>query len=136
MDTHQQDEIATAATAPGSPTERELEILKILWDIGPASVRAVYDVMHARENIAQNTVQTFLRMMEDKGLVAHTVDGRSFIYRPLYSKQKTVTRFLARVFDGAVDQLVHSALQSQKVSKQEISAIEQMIAEHKRRQGL
>ena len=60
--------------APAAPTERELEILKILWDLGEASVRQVFDVMRAREDIAQNTVQTFLRMMEDKGLV---VGGRA-----------------------------------------------------------
>ena len=115
-----------------TPTERELEILKILWDLGPASVRSVFDVMRARENIAQNTVQTFLRMMEDKGLVSHHLEGRSFIYRPLYSRQKTVSRFLNRVFDGAVDQLVMSAFQSKKVSPAELKAIEHLIAEHKR----
>jgi BlaI family transcriptional regulator, penicillinase repressor len=125
-----------AAPAASTPTERELEILKILWDVGPASVRQVFDIMRARENIAQNTVQTFLRMMEDKGLVAHTLEGRSFIYRPLYSKQKTVSRFLNRVFDGAIDQLVMSAFQSKKVSADELKAIEQLIAEHKRKQGL
>lgn len=129
------DKPASAPAAP-TPTERELEILKILWDVGPASVRAVFDIMRARENIAQNTVQTFLRMMEDKGLVAHTLEGRSFIYRPLYSKQKTVSRFLNRVFDGALDQLVMSAFQSKKVSADELKAIEQLIAEHKRKQGL
>ena len=76
---------------PPAPTERELEILKILWDRGPSSVRDVYDIMNAAEpppGLAQNTVQTFLRMMEDKGLVAHTLEGRSFIYRPLYSRKK------------------------------------------------
>ncbi len=124
------------AAATASPTEREQEILKILWDIGPASVRQVFDVMRARENIAQNTVQTFLRMMEDKGLVAHTLEGRSFIYRPLYSKQKTVSRFLNRVFDGAVDQLVMSAFQAKKVSSDEIQAIEQLLADHKKKRGL
>src|ERR1035437_8686182 len=53
-----------------TPTERELEILKILWELGTASVRDVFDIMHAKEDIAQNTVQTFLRMMEHKGLVS------------------------------------------------------------------
>jgi predicted transcriptional regulator len=120
----------------GSPTERELEILKILWDLGPASVRDVFDVMHAREDIAQNTVQTFLRMMEEKGLVSHTVEGRSFIYRPLYSREKTVSRFVQRVFDGALDQSVMSALSAKKISRQEMDAIEAVIQGEKQRLGL
>src|ERR1035437_3940789 len=124
-----------ASPAP-TPTERELEILKILWDIGPASVRAVFDIMHAREDVAQNTVQTFLRMMEDKGLVSHTLEGRSLIYRPLYSRQRTVSRFVQRVFDGAVDQLVLSALAAKKLSKKELTAIEQVIAAEKRKHAL
>jgi predicted transcriptional regulator len=119
-----------------APTERELEILKILWDLGEASVRQVCEVMNQREDLAQNTVQTFLRMMEDKGLVSHTVEGRSFIYRPLYSREKTVSRFVQRVFDGALDQLVMSALSAKKLSKQEIAAIEAVIEGEKKRQGM
>ena len=123
-------------TKIGTPTERELEILKILWKLGRASVREVFDVMHAREDIAQNTVQTFLRMMEDKGLVAHSLEGRSFIYRPLYSRQRTVSRFVQRVFDGAIDQLVMSAISGTKLSKNEIAAIEEVIAAEKKKQGI
>src|SRR5215510_12275903 len=93
-----------------SPTEREMEILKILWEMGEASVRQVFDVMRAREDIAQNTVQTFLRIMADKGLVSHKVDGRTFIYKPNYSREKSVSRFIDRVFDGAVNELVMNAI--------------------------
>src|ERR1035437_1303642 len=123
-------------TKTASPTERELEILKILWGLGTASVRDVFDIMHAREDIPQNPAQTFLRMMEDKGLVSHTLEGRSFIYRPLYSRQRTVSRFVQRVFDGAVDQLVLSALAAKKLSKKELTAIEQVIAAEKRKHAL
>jgi predicted transcriptional regulator len=126
----------SSAAPVAAPTERELEILKILWDLGEASVRQVCEVMNQREDLAQNTVQTFLRMMEDKGLVSHTVEGRSFIYRPLYSREKTVSRFVQRVFDGALDQLVMSALSAKKLSKQEIAAIEAVIDGEKKRQGM
>jgi len=54
----------------GPPTERELEILKILWERGRASVREVYEEMRRSAPIVQNTIQAFLRTMEDKGLVA------------------------------------------------------------------
>ncbi len=49
------------------PSDRELEILKILWDCGPSTVREVTTVMCQTETLAQNTVQTFLRLMEEKG---------------------------------------------------------------------
>ncbi len=110
-----------------TPTERELEILAILWERGSASVRDVFDLMRQRENLAQNTVQTFLRVMEEKGLVAHETQGRAFIYRPLYSRQRVVGQFVDRVFNGAVGDLVLQALQMKRLSAGEISAIEQMI---------
>jgi predicted transcriptional regulator len=118
-----------------SPTEREMEILKILWEMGEASVRQVFDVMRAREDIAQNTVQTFLRIMADKGLVSHKVDGRTFIYKPNYSREKSVSRFIDRVFDGAVNELVMNALNVKKLSTEELDSLEKMIADAKRKNG-
>ena len=110
-----------------APTERELEILKILWDMRQATVRRVYDYMRQRENIAQNTVQTFLRMMEEKGLVAHKMQGRAFVYRPLYSRGKVLSRFLNRIFDGAVDQLVLNAVEVAGLSIEEIEDLEKKL---------
>ena len=115
------------------PTERELEILKILWELGEASVREVFDIMHKREDVAQNTVQTFLRLMEGKGLVQHKAEGRTFIYRPLYSRQRTVTRFLDRVFDGAVEELVMNAIAAKRMSTAELEGLEEMIREAKKK---
>ncbi len=122
----QQSPPATAS-APSAPTERELEILKILWQTGPATVRQVFDLMRAREDIAQNTVQTFLRLMEDKGFVKHETQGRAFVYRALYSRDKTLSRFLQRIYDGSVDELVMNALRVGALSHDEIAALERMI---------
>lgn len=110
-----------------TPTVRELEILKILWELEEATVRQVYERMREDENLAQNTVQTFLRAMEEKGLVEHDVEGRAFVYRPLYSRERTLSRFLDRIFDGAADQLVMSLLKAKTLSKTELAAIEEMI---------
>lgn len=115
------------------PTPRELEVLGILWSQGESTVRAVYEVMRANENIAQNTVQTFLRVMEEKGLVKHTTRGRAFVYRPAYGRERTLRGFLDRVFGGAADQLVMSLLRAKKLSEQEFEAIEVMLREAKRR---
>lgn len=110
-----------------APTERELEILKILWDMRRATVRSVYECMRQREDIAQNTVQTFLRMMEEKGLVSHKLQGRAFVYRPLYSRGKVLSRFLSRIFDGAVDQLVLNAVEVAGLSIKEIEDLEMKL---------
>ena len=115
-----------------TPTDRELEILKILWDRGASTVRDVYEIMRGRENIAQNTVQTFLRLMEEKHLVRHAVRGRAFVYQPLYTRQRIVSRFVSSIFDGAVGELVLQALRLKKLSGREIEEIEAMIR-HSRR---
>jgi BlaI family penicillinase repressor len=114
-----------------TPTPRELEILGILWSHGDATVRNVADIMRAKEDIAQNTVQTFLRVMEEKGLVQHTCRGRAFVYRPTTGREQSVRSFLDRVFGGAADQLVMSLLQAKKLSSYELEAIEQMLRESK-----
>lgn len=119
-----------------TPTDRELEILKILWDHGASTVREVYEIMRLRENIAQNTVQTFLRMMEDKKLVHHAIRGRAFVYQPLYTRQRILSRFLTSMFDGAVGELVLQALSLKKLSTREIEEIELMIRKNRRKQSI
>src|SRR5439155_3421072 len=99
-----------------TPTPRELEILKVLWEHGPSSVRRVHRSLMRFEDLAYNTVQTLLRIMEDKGLVQHHVEGRTFVYTPRYSRDESAVRFLDRVFDGAADQLVLSLLRSERVA--------------------
>ena len=118
-----------------TPTERELEILKVLWDRREASVRAVYEEMSRHAPIVQNTVQAFLRTMEEKGLVTHRLEGRTFIYKPALrphdTKQKLVSRVLHRVFDGAIDQLVQSALSLRRPTNEELARLEALIREAK-----
>ncbi len=117
------------------PTERELEILKVLWETGEGSVREVYEALAARRPVVQNTVQAFLRTMEDKGLVTHRADGRTFIYEPVFKRRETeqrlVSSVLQRVFDGAVDQMVQSALSLKKPSAEELDRLEALIRQHK-----
>ena len=120
---------------PIPPTERELEILKILWDKSQASVREVYEEMRKNAPIVQNTVQAFLRTMEEKGLVRHRARGRTFIYQPVPRRADTEKRLvsgvLQRVFDGAIDQLVESALSLRRPTEQELTRLEELIREHK-----
>jgi predicted transcriptional regulator len=118
------------------PTDRELEILKVLWDRGEATVREVYEEMRQHSPIVQNTVQAFLRTMEDKGLVRHREEGRSFVYRAVNLRQTTsrtmVSGLLDRLFDGAVDQLVQSALSLKQPTREELDRLEAVLAECRR----
>src|SRR2546423_6321589 len=115
------------------PTERELQILKILWAKGEGTVREVYEEMSKTLPIVQNTVQACLRTMEEKGLVRHRVEGRSFIYQPVpqdqATKQKLVSRVLHRVFDGAIDQLVQSVLSLRQPTTEELQKLETLLQE-------
>jgi len=112
-----------------TPSGREMEILKILWEHGPASVREVRERMCPGGELAFNTVQTLLRIMDDKGLVAHRAEGRTFVYTPTYSRERATTRFLDRVFDGAIDQLVLSLLKARDAGPDELRRLERLIAD-------
>ena len=114
------------------PTRRELEILSILWQRGEATVREVYETMRERAPIVQNTVQAFLRTMEEKGLVTHRAEGRAFVYRPVDSRSRTGRRLMERildnVFDGAIDQLVETLFSHRTPSEMEIKRLEELIS--------
>ena len=121
--------------AEPSPSNRELEILKVLWEVGPASVREVRERLCPQGELAFNTVQTLLRIMEDKGLVTHEARGRAFIYRPTYRREQAAARLLDRVFDGAMDQLVLSLLSARRPTAKELQDLERIIAEARRKTG-
>ena len=120
-----------------APTPRELEILKVLWEIGPASVRDVYRrlAQAQEEELAYNTVQTLLRIMEEKNLVQHQVEGRAFIYSPLYTREASVRGFLNQVFDGATDQLVMTLLRTERLSARELERLQAMIEEARQKKA-
>jgi BlaI family penicillinase repressor len=117
-----------------TPTPRELELLKVLWEHGPRSVSEVHRLLKDDGwRPAPNTVQTLLRIMETKGLVAHTAEGRTFIYSPVFSREETASRFLDRVFDGAASQLVQSLLKAERISPEELEQMRQLINQARRK---
>ena len=114
-------------------TDRELEILKVLWLRGKASVREVQeDLVKLTGPVAYSTVQTLLNIMEEKkGLVRHVVEGRTFIYVPKKSSDKTIReltqRFVNRVFDGALDRVMVALLDTKTPSPAEFDHLRAMI---------
>ena len=119
-------------------TDRELEILKILWAHGRASVREVQeDLIKTTGPVAYSTVQTLLNIMEEKkGLVRHVVEGRTFIYIPKKTPDRTIReltrRFVDRVFDGELDRVMVALLDSKSPGPEELDRMRAMIDEAQR----
>lgn len=115
-----------------APTERELDVLKVLWELGEARVRDIHEAMCRTEECAFTTVQTLLRIMADKGLVKHRQVDRALLYRPNHTREQVSSRFLNRVFDGAIDQLVLNMLKAEDVTPDEMRELERLIARARR----
>ena len=119
------------------PTERELAILRVLWDGGEMTVRQVHEALRDDLPIVQNTVQAFLRTMTQKGLVDYRAEGRSFVYRAVLPRDQTsrsmVSGVLQRVFDGAIDQLVESALSLRRPTEEEVDKLRELLDEAENR---
>ena len=117
---------------PG-PTDREMEILKALWELGEGSVRDVHERLAPVSGLHFNTIQTQLRIMDTKGLVSHRREDRTFIYSANRTREDVSSRFLNKVFDGALDQLVLSMLNLEKVDAQELKELEKLIARKRKK---
>ena len=115
------------------PVAREMDVLKVLWKLGEARVRDVHQALCPQGECAFTTVQTLLRIMADKGLVSQRAKDRTLFYKAKYTSQRTVSRFLHKVFDGSHEQLVLNMLQSEKTSAEDLQKLERMIAEARRK---
>src|SRR3954463_373496 len=108
------------ALAESEPSPREMDVLKALWELNSGSVREVHERMCPGGELAFNTVQSLLRIMEEKGLVRHRAEGRTFVYEPTYSRDRVTSRLLHRLFDGSLSQVVLSLLQAKDASEEEL----------------
>ena len=115
----------------------QLEIMRILWRRGHATAREITEEMCQTRRVAHSTVQTLLNIMEDKkGLVRHVVEGRTFIYIPKKSSDRTIReltkRFVDRVFDGALDRVMVALLDTRPPTEAEFDQLRAMIDEAQR----
>lgn len=118
-----------------SPSEREMDVLKVLWELGESKVRDVHQAMNAEKKTAFTTVQTLLRIMNEKKLVTSRSEGRTLYYTSNYSPTQASSHFLSRVFDGALDKMVLHMLQSEKISPKEMKGLEDLIAKARAEKG-
>ncbi len=119
------------------PTGRELEILKVLWQRGQATVREIHETLRPIDgSLAYTTVLSLLQIMEQKSLVEHEQSGKAYVYRATVERDHTLGTlargFLDSVFDGAMGEYVARALDSRHTSAAELEELEQMIAAAKR----
>lgn len=118
-------------TAPPRPTDSETEILAVLWEQGPSTVRQVHDVVGERRGVGYTTVLKLLQIMTDKGLVERESAGRSHVYRPAAPREQTQTELVDdlvdRAFGGSASALVMRALGSRPASKAELAEIRKLL---------
>jgi len=126
-----------ARRAAKRPTDVELEILKVLWERGPSTVREVRETILRQRRVAHTTVLTMLQIMAGKGLVESDRSRRAHVYRAREGRPTVVRRFahdlLNRVFEGSTPELVLYALQSKEATAEELREIRRVIDEMERR---
>lgn len=117
------------------PTESELEILHVLWAEGKATVRKVHEALSGFKDAGYTTTLKLMQIMHEKGLVGRDDSGKSHIYFPLASKEKTQQQFVGKMmqtlFDGSPSQLMLQALGGHKPSREEIEKIEALLKQYK-----
>jgi BlaI family transcriptional regulator, penicillinase repressor len=118
-------------------TDLELQVLSVLWDRGPASVRDVMQALPDGKTRAYTTVLTILQLMEKKGLVRHTRDGLTYIYQAKVDRQAIVTpvvrTLLQNVFGGDPSAVVQSLLDSGDVDATQLKEIRRILNEAARK---
>ncbi len=113
------------------PTESELEILQILWDQQPCTVRNVHEELSKTKESGYTTTLKLMQIMFEKKLVTRDDSSKTHIYQAAISRQKTQKQFLDKMinglFSGSSTQLVLQALGNQKASKEELDEIQKYL---------
>jgi BlaI family transcriptional regulator, penicillinase repressor len=118
---------------PPKPTNAELEILTVLWSIGPATVREVYEVISRRRSAQYWTVLKFMQIMAEKGLVRRDERQRAHVYeaaRPReWTQQQLARDLMERAFSGSAKALLVGALSARKTNKAELAELRKLLDE-------
>jgi predicted transcriptional regulator len=118
------------------PTDAELEILAVLWSVGPATVRQVYEVICRRRTAQYSTILKFMQIMAEKGLVIRNQDQRAHIYEPAkpreWTQQQLAGDLLERAFSGSAKALLVGALSACRASKEDLAAMQKLLGEYRK----
>ena len=117
-------------------TEQELEIMKVVWDRQPATVRDVYETLRAKRQIAYTTVMTMMRVLERKEHLKVSRADRAYVYRPARPRQRVlgemVQEFVDRVFGGAAEPLVQHLLRDRHLTEEDLQEIAHQLKPRKK----
>lgn len=115
----------------------QLRILQILWNAGEASVAGVHKTLQPERDLAYTTIATMLRKMEDRGLVEHREEGRTFLYRARVGADQVgrsmTDHVVESLFQGSLAGAVNHLLQTREVTREELNELERLIRAAKRR---
>jgi predicted transcriptional regulator len=118
------------------PTNAELEILTVLWSIGPATVREVYNVISRRRPAQYSTTLKFMQIMAEKGLVRRDEKQRAHVYaaaRPReWTQRQLAGDLLDRAFSGSAKALLVGALSARKTTKAELAELRKLLDEYQK----
>jgi len=115
-------------------TDRELDVMNVLWDAGSATVAEVRERLS--DDLAYTTVLTVLRTLDQKGYVAHIGEGRAHRYRPLVKRaaagRSALRRLVEKVFDGSPELLLTQLVSDKNLSDEELRRLRKLLAERLR----
>ena len=118
------------------PTDSELAILRVLWDRGPSTVRAVHDALVDARETGYTTTLKLMQIMADKGLVTRDATERTHVYTARLTQDQTQRQLVAdlvqRAFGGSAAALLQQALSAQPASPDELKKIKKLIADYKK----
>jgi BlaI family transcriptional regulator, penicillinase repressor len=119
------------------PTDSELEILNILWEKGPSTVREVHDELAKTKDAGYTTTLKLMQIMHEKGLLKRDAASKSHVFTANVSQEKTqgalVKRMIDNVFNGSASQLVMQALGNHKANSKELEEIKKYLDEISRK---
>lgn len=117
------------------PTPAELEILQVIWDRGPSTVRDVMTVLNRTRRRAYTSIMSLMNVMADKGLLTRKPHGRAFIYTAESPREKTLSRLIGdlakRAFRGSVGTMVCRLIEDADLTSEELNEIRETIARQK-----
>jgi BlaI family transcriptional regulator, penicillinase repressor len=119
------------------PTSSELEILHVLWERGPSTVREVHQTLNEKRPIGYTSVLKLMQIMTAKGTVQRNEQQRAHVYEAVQPEAKTkrdlALDVLQRVFDGSASELMMHALAGRKACREEIDEMRRLLNEHERK---
>ena len=120
-----------ARSTSTQPTEVEMQILRVLWELGPSPVREIHKRLEAAKGTNYSTTVKMLGVMLQKGLVKRDEKAQPHVYRPAQTRAKTGKRMLddltEKVYDGSAMSLVLQALSSGKATKEELEEVRRLL---------